>query len=361
MRAIRLIVNQSSANYKKEETWENKMTYPLPPISTIIGAIHVACGYTEYHPMDISVQGQYESMHREPYTDYCFLNSTMDDRGILVKMRNESMLSTSFDRVAKTIDRSSNLKKNENLLVYDRELLTEYQELKELKDKISEFKSGRLKNVNILIKKRKTALAGKKKKLDKSSDEFKRIDNREKEIKKLEKTIKDRVKIFEDENCNNKLSQYRSLTTALRYYEVLDNIHLIIHIRCDEETMKDIIDNAYNIKSLGRSEDFIDLVEAKVVELSEDVYEELTSNYSAYLNFEDVKNEKVYSKEKTGREIIGTKYYINKNYDTEKAKVGKREFVKKKVLYTSYYTIEDTSENIYVDRDDKQEFIVNFI
>ena len=137
--------------------------------------------------------------------------------------------------------------------------------------------------------------------------------------------------------------------------------------------MKDIIDNAYNIKSLGRSEDFIDLVEAKVVELSEDVYEELTSNYSAYLNFEDdllkiiqkakedVKNEKVYSKEKSGREIIGTKYYINKNYDTEKAKTGKREFVRKKVLYTSYYTIEDTSENIYVDRDGKQEYIVNFI
>lgn len=361
MRAVRLIINQSSANYKKEETWENKMTYPLPPISTIIGAIHVACGYTEYHPMDISVQGNYESMHREPYTDYCFLNSTMDDRGILVKMDNESMLSTSFERVAKTIDRSSNLKKNENLLVYNRELLTEYQELKQLKDKIGEFKSGRLKKVSDLIKKRKTTLSNKKKKLDKSSDEFKRIDNREKEIKKLEKTLKERVKSFEDENCNNKLSRYRSLTTAIRYYEVLDNIHLIIHIKCDENTMKDIIENAYNIKSIGRSEDFIDLVEAKVVELSESIDDELTSEYSAYLNFEDVKDERIYTKEKSEREIIGTKYYINKNYDTEKAKMGKREFVKKKVLYASYYTIDETSENIYVDRDGNQEFIVNFI
>ena len=114
MKAVRLIINQSSANYRKEETWENKMTYPLPPLSTIIGAIHVACGYTSYHPMDISIQGKYESMHREPYTDYCFLNSIMDDRGILVKMKNEAMLSNAFDKVAKTIDRSSNIKKNEN-------------------------------------------------------------------------------------------------------------------------------------------------------------------------------------------------------------------------------------------------------
>ena len=39
--------------------------------------------------MNVSIQGQYESMHREPYTDYCFLNSLQDDRGILVKMKME--------------------------------------------------------------------------------------------------------------------------------------------------------------------------------------------------------------------------------------------------------------------------------
>ena len=89
MKALRIVLTQSSANYKREETLDNKMTYPLPPISTIIGAIHNACNYKEYHPMDISVQGKFESMHKEPYTDYCFLNSVMDDRGILVKMRNE--------------------------------------------------------------------------------------------------------------------------------------------------------------------------------------------------------------------------------------------------------------------------------
>ena len=71
MKALRIVLHQDSANYKKEETLDNKMTYPLPPISTIIGALHSACNYKEYHPMDISIQGKFESMHKEPYTDYC--------------------------------------------------------------------------------------------------------------------------------------------------------------------------------------------------------------------------------------------------------------------------------------------------
>ena len=48
MKALRLVIHQSSANYKREETVDNKMTYPLPPFSTVIGALHNACGYREY-------------------------------------------------------------------------------------------------------------------------------------------------------------------------------------------------------------------------------------------------------------------------------------------------------------------------
>ena len=46
MKAIRLHIKQNSANYKKEETVQNRMTFPLPPYSTVIGALHKACGYT---------------------------------------------------------------------------------------------------------------------------------------------------------------------------------------------------------------------------------------------------------------------------------------------------------------------------
>ena len=96
MKCLRIKLTQSSANYRREETVTNKMTYPLPPFSTVIGALHNACGYTETHPMDVSIQGRFESMGKKAYTDYCFLNSTMDDRGILVKMYDSEKLSKAY-------------------------------------------------------------------------------------------------------------------------------------------------------------------------------------------------------------------------------------------------------------------------
>ena len=72
MKVLRIVLTQASANYRREESDRNKMTYPLPPYSTVIGALHAACGYREYHPMNLSIQGRYQSMHLEPYTDYCF-------------------------------------------------------------------------------------------------------------------------------------------------------------------------------------------------------------------------------------------------------------------------------------------------
>ncbi len=71
MEALRIILKQSSANYRKAGTVDNKMTYPLPIPSTVIGALHNICGYTEYHSMDISIQGKFTSLSRRVYTDYC--------------------------------------------------------------------------------------------------------------------------------------------------------------------------------------------------------------------------------------------------------------------------------------------------
>lgn len=99
MKAIRLHIKQNSANYKKEETVQNRMTFPLPPYSTVIGAIHKACGYTSYHPMQVSVQGKYGSLKTKMYKDDCFLNSLNDDRNLLVKMKNPDMLSSAYQVV----------------------------------------------------------------------------------------------------------------------------------------------------------------------------------------------------------------------------------------------------------------------
>lgn len=360
MKALRIVLTQSSANYKKEETLDNKMTYPLPPISTIIGAIHNACNYKEYHPMDVSVQGKFESMHKEPYTDYCFLNSVMDDRGILIKMRNESLLSSAFDKVASAKKSQGNsFRKGITIQVYNEDLLKEYRDLKDLKDKIDNYKKGHFKKVLDEIKIEKSQLAAKKKGLDKKSNEFTDIAEKEKEVKAKEKELKEKQKEYELEKYVKPISKFRSLTTSLKFYEILNNIELIIHVKANEETLKDIEENIYSLKSIGRSEDFVDIKEAKIVTLIEDDDCEVRSEYSAYLNYNDVKNKNVWlDKVESGISISGTKYYLNKNYEIVD---GKRQFEKKKVLYASQYFIEETSENILIDKDEEKEYIVNFI
>lgn len=359
MKALRIELHQSSANYKKEETIDNKMTYPLPPISTIIGALHNACGYKEYKEMDISVQGNFESMHKEPYTDYCFLNSTMDDRGTLVKMRNEDFLSKAFDKVAKANkSQGSSFRKGITIQVYNQELLDEYNKLKDLNDEIKKFKDTKIKKVLELTKKRKKSLSEKKKKFDKKSDEYKTVAQREKEIKNYEKLIKEKVKEYEIENYTKPISKYRSLTTSVKYYEILNNIDLVIHVRSDEKILNELLENIYNLKSIGRSEDFVEVKDAKIVELYEGDCD-VVSNLSAYVNYDDVKNDYILPKNKnTSQAINGTVYYLNKNYETIN---NQRIFKKKKVLYTSECVIDETSENIFLDNEDGKEYIVNFI
>ncbi len=362
MEVLRIILTQSSANYKKEETVLNKMTYPLPPFSTIIGALHSACGYREYHPMDISIQGKYEAMHKEPYVDYCFLNSTMDERGILVKMKNKTMLSTAFDKVAKAKIQGSCFSKGIAIEVMNGELLEEYRALRNLSENIKEFKTNRIDKALELIKKRKKTLATKKKKYESKSAEFKIISKREKEIKELEKTINERFKDYKREEHEIPYSRFASITTSLKYYEVLNNVELVLHIKSDKDTLTDIKDNIYNLKSIGRSEDFVDVKEAcfvEVVDVIDEIEDEMISEYSAYISYDLIKNEYINLRSKNGTSADGTKYYLNKNYIIED---NKRMFEKKKVVYASKYAAEpDTArDNLYFDISKEKSYIVNF-
>ena len=74
MKAIRFKVYQNMSNYRKPNSFQLKETYPLPPPSTIIGMIHNLCGYEEYKPMDVSIQGKYYSKVSDLYTMYEFGN-----------------------------------------------------------------------------------------------------------------------------------------------------------------------------------------------------------------------------------------------------------------------------------------------
>lgn len=363
MKALRLIVHQNSANYKKEETVDNKMTYPLPPVSTVIGALHSICGYREYNQMDISIQGKYESMHREPYTDYCFLNSVQDDRGILVKMRNGNMLSNAFEKVATAKKTQGNsFREGITIHVDNQELLDEYRALKNLNDEIADFKKKRIAPVMELIKRRKKHLAEKKRKLLKKTPEYERVEKREKEIKELEKEIKSRLEEYQRDNYAIPFSQFRSLTKSMKFYEILDGVTLILHIRADDRILEDILEHIYDLKSIGRSEDTVSVKNAEIVELKEEIEEdEIISKYAAYIDCDMVKNKRVYLREKDGGNSgtkSGTKYYLNKNYEIVD---GKRVFTRKKVLYVSQHTAEEFGDGLYVDQYGEEQYIVNFL
>lgn len=362
MEALRIHLTQASANYRREEVIDNKMTYPLPPFSTVIGALHNICGFKEYHPMDISIQGDYKSLNKEPYTDYSFLNTTQDDRGILIKMANPTLLSTGYIVVARALKSQGNSFRNDiTVAVEDHVLMQEYRDLKDLKDKIGEFKKGRFRQCMEMIKIRKKTLTTKKKVLEKDSLAYIKVEKREKELKQIEKMIKDKIADYEQENYTKPINMFRTLTTSLKFYEVLTDIEMYIHVRSDHETLKKIKENIYEWKSLGRSEDFVEIKEAQFVELvePEDDYKSSFHGYVDASLIDDVNNDGhvfIFKNQKT--RIKGIKYYLNKTYAIED---GKRIFDKKKVYYTSNYRVDSESEGVYIDESHDIPLIVDFV
>lgn len=378
---LRIILNQNKAHYRKEESIDNKMTYPLPPYSTVIGAIHNACGYNEYHNMNISIQGKYESMGQEVYRDLCFLNSVMDDRGTLVKMKNPNAYNEGYKIIASALKSQGNsFKKKITIDISENEMLDEYIGLTELRDEYQE-KSKEIKAKEKEINSKKKEFKEKKKKLEKDekkgSEEYISICNELEIWEKKSLEIKKEKNMFEEErlaNVTEPLSYYASLTTSLKRYEVLYGVKLILHIDTDEDTMSDIENNIYNLVSLGRSEDFVEIEEIKRVDVTEDEdiiieymsdsifgdeeteadseikdKKSIVKQYSGYVDYDALKlgviNYATESIDVENINVSGTMYFINKDYKLED---NKRVFNKKKVVYLSGYTI-----NIYPDKDSK--------
>lgn len=77
-KCIRLELYQNLVNYKKPTSFQLKESYPLPPPSTIIGMVHFACGFKEYKPMDVSIQGNFNSRVYDLYTRYEFAGAPFE-------------------------------------------------------------------------------------------------------------------------------------------------------------------------------------------------------------------------------------------------------------------------------------------
>ena len=358
MRALRIHLKQSSANYKREEIIDNKMTYPLPPYSTVIGALHNACNYTEYHPMNISIQGSYGSIGKEVYYDNCFLNNLQNDRGILVKMSNENALSNGFITVAEAKKAQGNdFRQGITIDVINQACLDEYRNLKDKGDEIEAFKKKKIKPLLNMIKIRKKTLAVLKKDTGLSKDRMNKVIAREKEIKLLEKEINQRVKDYETEYYDIPISKFRTLTRGPKSYEILYDVELIIHVSSDDETLDCIYNNLGSLTSIGRSEDFVELIEedtgfTELYPVGED--DPIHCNYGAYLCV-DVAD--ILYRRKKGIPAKGTRYLLNKDYllsDNGKQRI----FNKKLVTYVSDFDIDEDAAGILID--DKHN-IVSFV
>lgn len=72
MKAIRIEGYQNMPCYRKASSFRLRETYPLPPYSTVIGMVHAACNFKDYHEMRVSIQGEYCSTVTDLYTHYEF-------------------------------------------------------------------------------------------------------------------------------------------------------------------------------------------------------------------------------------------------------------------------------------------------
>ena len=340
MKVLRIILKQSSANYRKSGTIDNKMTYPLPIPSTIIGALHNICGYTEYHSMDISIQGNYEAISKDMYKNITVLNS-ISDRGTLVKMIAPNTISNAYIEVATATEDNANFITEKNIRVKNRELLEEFKNLKVLKEKLE--KENKIKTKE--FKTRKKELSDK--------DELKKI-------RIEEKKYKEEFKKIEEESYTKPYSQFRSIVKKPMFYELLNNIFLILHIKSDEQTLKDIENNIFNLQSIGRSQDFVEVIECKMIELQEfDSEVKSSEGLTTYLNYNDFQEEKIFNLDIDGNVVKGgTKYYLDKDY---KIVDNKREFKKVLALYSNYFSADKSSENVKLDEYNNIKLLVNFI
>lgn len=79
LKILKLRLYQETVCYKKPFSFKVAETYPLPPYSTVIGMFHKILNAKsgEYYPMDISIQGNYESIFNQYQKLYSYKGNTV--------------------------------------------------------------------------------------------------------------------------------------------------------------------------------------------------------------------------------------------------------------------------------------------
>ena len=361
MKVLRIKLRQNQASYTREETRDNRMTYPLPPYSTLVGALHSACGYTEYHPMDLSIQGKYDSMQREIYVNHGLLNNKHDDRNILIYLSNPELLTAGFITVGEGLKGQGNsFLRRKTVRIENEKLYQKYVHLEDLKKEFEVEKKEVVKPMIDRLKGEERELKAKQNDLDKKSEEYIKLKSEIEELKAEYKRVDRDYKETFIREYEKPSSHFRTLVKAPQFQEVLYDVELAIHIRSDDGTIQDIKNNINNLVCIGRSEDFVELIEIKEVELREPYKDvNLKNNYKMYVNLDRIMTEDDDSKSfliydgQNKKEAKGTVYYLNKEYEIIE---NKRIFNKIPCLYSSLFMLDDQSE-AYIDAD---EYLTDF-
>lgn len=355
MKALRIKLRQNQASYTREETVNNRMTYPLPQYSTVIGALHNACGYTSYHDMKLSIQGKYRNMQRELYVNHALLNNLEDDRSVLIYLKNADTLNTGFLKVAEALKSQGNsFKSRKTVQVYDEEKLEEYINIRNISNELKTERKKSVDDIEKAWKEEKKLMKDRLSALEAKSGEAlklkKMLEDKEAEVKNLKNEYKKELY----EKVEEPLSHFKTLTKGIQTQEVLYDVELLIHISAQEWVLQDIFKNRNNFVSLGRSEDFIELLEMKEVELSSEIDKEykLEDGYGIYINMERVDVDETgagnYFLTDSGskKPAKGTMYYVAKDYRIEGKK---RVFNRIPCLYSSYIGIDKDSQGVLCD------------
>lgn len=94
MKILKLKLFQETACYKKPFAFKVAETYPLPPYSTVIGMFHkiLKAKSGEYFPMNISIQGNYESI----FSNYQTLRKFKGDKVTAMPMNVHLLLNVNL-------------------------------------------------------------------------------------------------------------------------------------------------------------------------------------------------------------------------------------------------------------------------
>ena len=332
-KVIKIKLSQNVANYGIAEEITMKNTLPLPAVSTVLGAIHKAAGWKEYHKLRISIKGEYDSMIDKMYKATVFLNTVNIDRGTFVKLEAGNALSNAYTIIAKADDNTKekrDLKEQTGFRIFRKDLLDEYNQIKETINQICE-------DINKLKKKRKI--------------ETKELKGAEK--KKVAHEYDEKIQKMRSKKINwqKKESVFRTLEKIPRHIDCLTNVRLTLYIQT--ESKKDyitILEHINDIKAIGRAEDFVDIISVEELE-----YKKAQSGWikeHVYIPLSECKHFI-----KDSKKLCGTVYHIRESWTINEK--GQRIFRKAPCLYCCDIELIEESEKVFVDEKGELFVLIN--